>query len=187
MLGNLLHCCCSPLHICATCSASTLHQSMPIGCTATFAHHVRYHCHRIPLCYLQCGKSASSYPWPAESIVDFFRGRTGTQADVIDRPSFIKSPFFPPFAMVMLAVLGWIGWKIYCSPLVRITALWGIFALTIYWFSASGGMYNIIRGMPMYTYTREGKLRWWMEVSNIRRCWHDCCSAGLCESKWSRL
>lgn len=47
------------------------------------------------------------------------------------------------------------------------TWLWALGALVVYGFSTSGGMYNIIRGMPMYYY-KGGKMVWWMEVRGGR-------------------
>ncbi len=38
------------------------------------------------------GKGIQTYPWPAESVVSFFAGRTGLAAGEVDRPSFLKSP-----------------------------------------------------------------------------------------------
>jgi len=45
------------------------------------------------------------------------------------------------------------------------TWLWALGALVVYGFSTSGGMYNIIRGMPMYMIQPGGKVKWWMDVS----------------------
>jgi hypothetical protein len=60
---------------------------------------------------------------------------------------------------------GYVAWIIYNSPIVKITALWALGALAVYWFATSGGMYNIIRGIPLYYRGQNGKLVWWMEVS----------------------
>jgi oligosaccharyltransferase complex subunit gamma len=59
---------------------------------------------------------------------------------------------------------GYAAWIIYNSPIVKVTALWALGALAVYWFATSGGMYNIIRGMPLYYRGQDGKLVWWMEV-----------------------
>eukprot|EP00882_Tetradesmus_deserticola_P025835 GHRQ01028410.1.p1 GENE.GHRQ01028410.1~~GHRQ01028410.1.p1 ORF type:complete len:109 (+),score=41.66 GHRQ01028410.1:214-540(+) len=60
---------------------------------------------------------------------------------------------------------GYVAWVVYNSPIVKITPLWALGALAVYWFATSGGMYNIIRGMPLYYRGQNGKLVWWMEVS----------------------
>jgi hypothetical protein len=59
---------------------------------------------------------------------------------------------------------GYAAWLVYNSPIVKITALWALGALAVYWFATSGGMYNIIRGIPLYYRGQNGKLVWWMEV-----------------------
>lgn len=111
----------------------------------------------------KCGQGIQSYPWPAESIADFVKGRTSASHAPIDRPSFVKSPIFPLVALAFLGVGGLVAWKLYNSPIVRMTWLWCLGALVIYGFSTSGGMYNIIRGMPMYTYQPGGKVKWWLD------------------------
>ncbi|KAI8462644.1 MAG: hypothetical protein J3K34DRAFT_527603 [Monoraphidium minutum] len=111
----------------------------------------------------KCGPGISKYPWPAENIAEFVKGRTSMPHAPIDRPSFIKSPLFPLAALVALAGGGLVAWRLYNSWIVRITWLWGLGALVVYGFSTSGGMFNIIRGMPMYIVERNGRLKWWME------------------------
>jgi hypothetical protein len=113
----------------------------------------------------KCGQGMATYPWPAESIVDFVRGRTLLSAAAVDRPSFIKSPAFPFVALAVLAGLAAVGWKLYNSPLVRQTWVWAVGSLVVYGFATSGGMYNIIRGVPMYYPLPGGRVKWWLDVS----------------------
>lgn len=109
------------------------------------------------------GEGLATYPWPAEAMAEFFKGRTGLSHAAIDRPSFLKSPLFPLFALAALAAGGAAAWRLYNSPIVRITWLWALGALAVYGFATAGGMYNIIRGMPMVMPTRDGKVKWWLE------------------------
>jgi oligosaccharyltransferase complex subunit gamma len=90
--------------------------------------------------------------------------KTSTKAAGVDRPSATKHPLFPVAAVAVLILLAYAAWKVYNSPIVRITALWGIAACVVFWFSTSGGMFNIIRGMPLVT-VQNGKVIWWMQVS----------------------
>lgn len=60
------------------------------------------------------------------------KGRTSLPHAAIDRPSFIKSPLFPLVALATLMVGGYVAWKLYNSPIVRVTWLWGLGALAIY-------------------------------------------------------
>lgn len=121
-----------------------------------------------PAQHPQCGQGISTYPWPAESIAEFVKGRTLLSHAPIDRPSFVKSPLFPLFALFVLGAGGVVAWRLYNSPLVRMTWLWALGALAVYGFSTSGGMYNIIRGMPMYYRRPGGKIQWWLEVRGGR-------------------
>ncbi len=67
-------------------------------------------------------------------------------------------------ALLTLVALAYVGWKLYNAPFMRHTGLYALGSLLVFWFSASGGMYNIIRGMPLYTY-QNNKVVWWLAVS----------------------
>lgn len=52
----------------------------------------------------------------------------------------------------MLAVLaggGAVAYKLYYSPLMKIPWIWAAGVILVFFFSVSGGMHNIIRGVPM--------------------------------------
>jgi hypothetical protein len=89
---------------------------------------------------------------------------SGLEGGEVDRPSILKSPFFPLALVLFFLVGGYAAWVVYNSPIVRITGLWMLGALAVYCFATGGGMYNIIRGMPLYYRNQQGKLIWWMEV-----------------------
>ncbi len=40
--------------------------------------------------------------------------------------------------------------------------------LQVFWFSVSGGMYNIIRGMPLFMRDRNGKLQFFLGSRSVR-------------------
>jgi len=65
----------------------------------------------------------------------------------------------------MLSGLAAIGWKLYHSALARSYPLWTLACLTVWWFSTSGGMYNIIRGMPMVLPQRDGTVKLFLDGS----------------------
>lgn len=81
----------------------------------------------------------------------------------MERPTVVHNPLFPVALLFGIVVGGAAAWKLYNSPIVRITGLWAIGALGVYWFATSGGMYNIIRGIP-FSIVREGKKVYWLEV-----------------------
>lgn len=84
-------------------------------------------------------------------------------AAAVERPSLLTHPAFPLLLVGGLASGGAAAWRFYNSPLARVNALWAVGALAVYWFSTSGGMYNIIRGVPLVTANREGRMIWWLD------------------------
>eukprot|EP00198_Chlamydomonas_reinhardtii_P009936 XP_001699273.1 OST3/OST6 family protein [Chlamydomonas reinhardtii] len=103
-----------------------------------------------------------AYPWPAETFVAFVSGRTGAAAAEIDRPSIYKSPFFPPVIFGGVLTAAYLGYKVYALGALRHSAIWAVLSLAVFWFSASGGMYNIIRGMPFFIRDRNGRLQFFL-------------------------
>eukprot|EP00878_Enallax_costatus_P013988 GHUV01014628.1.p1 GENE.GHUV01014628.1~~GHUV01014628.1.p1 ORF type:complete len:325 (+),score=65.92 GHUV01014628.1:255-1229(+) len=114
---------------------------------------------------VECGPDITTYPWPAEDLIRCVSSSSGKAAGEVDRPSIVKNPLFPIGLLAFICVGGYTAWVVYNSPIVRITWLWALGALAVFWFATSGGMYNIIRGMPLYYTGPNGKLVWWMEVS----------------------
>jgi oligosaccharyltransferase complex subunit gamma len=110
----------------------------------------------------QCGPRISTYPWPAEDLVTCVSRQTGFSAGAIERPTVVQNPLFPLGLLAFIVLGGAVAWKLYNSPIVRITGLWTLGALGVYWFATSGGMYNIIRGIP-FSIVRDGKKVYWMD------------------------
>lgn len=113
---------------------------------------------------MQCGPKIATYPWPAEDLVTCVSRQTGLSAAAVERPTVVQNPLFPLALLGGIVVGGAVAWKLYNSPIVRITGLWTLGALAVYWFATSGGMYNIIRGIP-FSIVRDGKKVYWMDVS----------------------
>lgn len=97
----------------------------------------------------------------AEGMAKFVEGKTRQMVGPIERP--------PAFSKQQLIVL--VGGLLVASPFVikRIMAkdtlmhdprFWAFNAVLVYFFSVSGGMHNIIRGMPFFSHDRNnpGKL-----------------------------
>jgi len=94
------------------------------------------------------------YPWTADDMAEFSADRTGLHAGTIERPTFLKSPFFPVIVLGVLSVGAWIGLKLYYAPFMKNPLIWITAVIAVYWFSVSGGMHNIIRGVPMQSWDR---------------------------------
>mmetsp|Transcript_31696 Transcript_31696/g.70465 ORF Transcript_31696/g.70465 Transcript_31696/m.70465 type:complete len:344 (+) Transcript_31696:1411-2442(+) len=103
--------------------------------------------------------SSFKYPWQAEDFVHFFGDKKNIAYAPIERPSLTKNPLFPVFVLVAAILLAFVGWKLYWTPIVQHPTIWAIGALAVFWFSVSGGMFNIIRGMPMFIYDKSGKMQ----------------------------
>lgn len=99
----------------------------------------------------------NSYPRTAEGIASFVEARTKLKVGEIVRPPPLnKLQVSLIFAAVLL--LGpYIGYKVLSLPAVQEPKLWAIAAIGVYYFSVSGGMYNIIRGIPWATADERGK------------------------------
>ncbi|CAM6092405.1 unnamed protein product [Calypogeia fissa] len=107
----------------------------------------------------------------ADGMVSFVEAKTRQKVGAIERP--------PAFSKKQLIVL--IGGLLVASPFVikRIMAkdtimhdprFWCFNAVLVYFFSVSGGMHNIIRGMPFFTKDREnpGKLQFFYPGSGMQ-------------------
>ncbi|KAK9816628.1 hypothetical protein WJX72_003054 [[Myrmecia] bisecta] len=101
----------------------------------------------------------SKYPWTADDFASFVLEKTGIPVGPIERPSLFKSPLFPFLALGFLGSAAYIGYNLYYAAFMKNLIIWVLGCLFVYWFSVSGGMHNIIRGVPMaYPDPESGKL-----------------------------
>lgn len=61
----------------------------------------------------------------------------------------MQHPLFPVLALSFLACAAYVGWRLYNSPFMWQSWIYAAGVLIVFWFSVSGGMFNIIRGMPL--------------------------------------
>ena len=94
--------------------------------------------------------------WDADDFATFVADRTGGARITIDKPPRRPSFFGVMTGIAILATLAAAGWKFYNSALAAWMPLWVGGTLAVWWFATSGGMYNIIRGMPLVLPTRSG-------------------------------
>lgn len=94
----------------------------------------------------------SSYPWDAETLAAFVQDRTGVSVGEIVRPAAVRSRFLPLLTLAVMAGLGLLGQRLYHAAFMRHPAIYIAGALVVWWFSVSGGMHNIIRGVPLVGY-----------------------------------
>lgn len=74
------------------------------------------------------------------------------------RPRFIFEGLHPLPAQV-LAGGAYTAWLLYQAPFMRQLWIYLLGALFVFWFSVSGGMHNIIRGVPLYFFNQQGQVR----------------------------
>jgi len=92
--------------------------------------------------------------WKAEDIATFISATSGLSPGDLSQ-LHQRSPFLPVFVLLFLGASTVVGYKIAQSPLIHYMPLYVIGSLTVFWFSLSGGMYNIIRGVPMVGMDRQ--------------------------------
>lgn len=101
----------------------------------------------------------SKYPWPAETILSFF---SELEAAEVHRPSLVKSPFFPVMVLGALLALAGLAAAMWWAGILHHPLLWALGSIAIFWFSVSGGMYNIIRGMPFFIRDKDGNIQFFL-------------------------
>ncbi|KAL4425744.1 hypothetical protein ABPG75_009760 [Micractinium tetrahymenae] len=93
--------------------------------------------------------STGGYPWGPERIAEFVGERTGLAVGEVKHAPLISPRLMPLVSLAVLACIVFVGYKLYYAPFMRHQALYAVGALCVYWFSVSGGMFNIIRGVPL--------------------------------------
>ena len=92
--------------------------------------------------------------WKAEDIATFISATSGlSPGDLSELHQ--RSPFLPVFVLLFLGASTVVGYKVAQSPLIHYMPMYIIGSLIVFWFSLSGGMYNIIRGVPMVGIDRQ--------------------------------
>lgn len=76
--------------------------------------------------------------------------QTGVVVGPIERPSLLKSPLFPLLAVAVVAGWAWLAYNLYYADFMKNRAIWTFGTIFVFWFAVSGGMHNIIRGVPFY-------------------------------------
>lgn len=98
-----------------------------------------------------CLGVASDYLTDLSLLQLFVSQRTGISVEVV-RPSIFRTWWWPFVAVGILVAAGYAGFKVVSSKwFQRYLEPIGIVAsLLVFWFATSGGLFNVIRGLPMY-------------------------------------
>lgn len=99
-------------------------------------------------------KSDGGYPWRAETVVEWAEQVTGVPGGSVHRAALVPSRFVPLLSLGALGAAAALGWRLYHLPLLRRRELYAVGSLVVFWFSMSGGMYIIIRRMPLMSVDR---------------------------------
>lgn len=90
-------------------------------------------------------------PIEVNDMVSFVREKTGIDIGKVDKPTIFQAWWFPFVALSFLSSILYIAYKIFYADFMKNMVFYALATLFVYWFSVSGGMHNIIRGMPMVT------------------------------------
>eukprot|EP00850_Spirogloea_muscicola_P008051 SM000042S15318 [mRNA] locus=s42:365178:366358:+ [translate_table: standard] len=117
-----------------------------------------------------------------EGIAAFVQHRTNVSIGPVARPPPISKQALGIIVAVLVIAAPYVGTKLMTirTPL-HDARLWALAGVVIYWFSVSGGMYNIIRGMPMFMQDRErpGKVVYFFKGSGAQLGTEGFTSGGL--------
>jgi oligosaccharyltransferase complex subunit gamma len=100
--------------------------------------------------------------WAAADFATFLKDRAPGAASWVPSPPPPPSLAGPLTGLALLAAAAAgarPAWRLYNSPLAANTGLQAAAALAVWWFAVSGGLYNIIRGMPLVAPGRNGRTR----------------------------
>ena len=97
-------------------------------------------------------------PVTVDDMVNFVREKTGIDIGKVEKPTMFQSWWFPFAALLSLSSLAYMAYKILYADFMKNMVFYALATLFVYWFSVSGGMHNIIRGMPMVTIDPNTKL-----------------------------
>lgn len=103
---------------------------------------------RVPSTRTMQPQNYAAYPWTAHDMAGFVVETTSIKAARIVRPSLFTHWTFPILVLTVLAVGSAVGLKLYYAQFMKNHAIWAFAILAVYMFSVSGGMHNIIRGVP---------------------------------------
>ncbi|GMH39009.1 hypothetical protein BSKO_06907 [Bryopsis sp. KO-2023] len=104
-------------------------------------------------------KTHPNYPWSAETIAEFVKSRTGLAVEEIPRYSITRSPYFVLIVLAGLGVAGMTAYNLYYSAFMQNKWIYIVGTVGVCWFATSGGMFNIIRGVPFAIPARDGSLQ----------------------------
>mmetsp|Transcript_4966 Transcript_4966/g.8649 ORF Transcript_4966/g.8649 Transcript_4966/m.8649 type:complete len:340 (+) Transcript_4966:53-1072(+) len=103
----------------------------------------------------------AKYPWQAETMTGFF-SQLGLEFAEVFRFALVKSPWFPAVVGAALLGLSALAYLLLRLGVLHHPLIYAVGSLGIFWFSVSGGMYNIIRGMPMFIRDKKGKMQFFL-------------------------
>eukprot|EP00899_Mesostigma_viride_P024664 jgi/Mesvir1/5382/Mv25555-RA.1 len=99
----------------------------------------------------------AGFPNVLEMLAGFTADKTNLSPGTIERPNIFNSPAIQLFVLTLLLASGAVVLKLYRGGWLDYRPIWALLALAVVFFALSGGMYNIIRGMPFRTRDHEGR------------------------------
>lgn len=112
---------------------------------------------------------SAKYPWTAEDMLELLATAHGVEHAPVFRPSFLTSPLFWPSVLGLLATAVAFAYILFRMGILSSPIPYAIACLAIFWFSSSGGMYNIIRGVPIWIYDSAGRIQFFLPANSGQR------------------
>lgn len=114
-----------------------------------------------------CKVATGSFPHVrADSPVG---AQTGISVGEITKPSLLTSPLFPFLALGVIAAGSYVAYQLYYAEFMKNQLIWTTGTLLVFWFAVSGGMHNIIRGVPMYFFDPQaGKVQMFLNQAQAQ-------------------
>lgn len=83
----------------------------------------------------------------------------GLFVDEIPRYSITQSKYFLVLVLGALGVAAVVAYNLFYSPLMQNQWIYIIGSIMVCWFATSGGLFNIIRGVPFAVTQRDGSIQ----------------------------
>ncbi|MEW5319346.1 MAG: hypothetical protein WDW38_010504 [Sanguina aurantia] len=114
------------------------------------------------------GTVSAKYPWTAETMLELLATAHSVEHAPVFRPTFLNSPMFWPSITFLLATAVSLAYILFRMGVLSSPIPYAIASLLIFWFSSSGGMYNIIRGVPIWIYDAKGNMQFFLPNNGQR-------------------
>eukprot|EP00892_Ulva_mutabilis_P004234 jgi/Ulvmu1/2182/UM013_0027.1 len=98
--------------------------------------------------------------WEVTKYTRFLEARVHVHLGPVQEPSALQDPVLLAVLLMLLVPGAYAGWRIYTSSWIGNPWIWSVAVMAVFMFATSGGMYNIIRGIPLVRQQENGQVEW---------------------------